>query len=70
MSAVAAAVLVLAGCTSAKDPGPTRPSPQQSPAPQGGTPPDQPESRDAPTSLLAWAPATSAWRLTPAGLLG
>ena len=49
-------LLAVAGCTSAQDPGPSTPSPQQSPAPQGGTP-DQPVRLDAQQSLLEWVPA-------------
>jgi hypothetical protein len=56
---VATAVLALAGCTSEKDPGPPRPSPQQPPAPQGGTP-DRPAALDPETSLLEWVPAPGA----------
>lgn len=50
---------MLTGCTTEKDPGPDRPSPQESPAPQGGTP-DQPVVLDATTSLLEWVPAPGA----------
>jgi hypothetical protein len=53
---VAAAALAATGCSSDKDPGPTRPSPQQSPAPQGGTA-DQPVALAADRSLLEWVPA-------------
>jgi len=59
---VAGVCLVLlagAGCTSEHDPGPTTPSPQQSPAPQGGTP-DQPVALDAKQSLLEWVAAPGA----------
>ncbi len=56
---LAVATLTLAGCTSDKDPGPSRPTAQTSPAgeaPEGGTP-DQPAPIEATTSLLEWVPA-------------
>jgi hypothetical protein len=56
---VAATALVLTGCTSEKDPGPEKPSPQQSPAPQGGTP-DRPVALEASASPLEWVPAPGA----------
>src|SRR3954449_6939789 len=59
LAAVAGAVLVLTGCTTEKDPGPEEPSPQQSPAPQGGTA-DQPAPLPTTTSLLEWVPAPGA----------
>lgn len=50
---VTASLLALAGCTSENDPGPVKPSPQQPPAPQGGTA-DQPVPLSAAKSLLEW----------------
>ena len=55
-AAVAVTVLTLAGCTSDKDPEPAKPTAQESPAPEGGTP-DQPVSVEATTSLMEWVPA-------------
>ncbi len=56
--ALAVTVLALAGCTTEKDPGPAKPSPQgsASPAPEGGTP-DRPASIEATTSLMQWVTA-------------
>jgi hypothetical protein len=59
VAGVCLVLLAVAGCASEKDPGPSRPSPQQSPAPQGGTP-DQPVALDAGRSLLEWVPAPGA----------
>jgi len=59
VAGVCLVLLAVAGCASEKDPGPSRPSPQQSPAPQGGTP-DQPVALDAEQSLLEWVPAPGA----------
>jgi hypothetical protein len=55
---LAVAALAVAGCTTEKDPGPVKPSPQSSasPAPAGGTP-DQPASIEATTSLMEWVAA-------------
>ena len=52
-------LLAVAGCTSEHDPGPPKPSPQQSPAPQGGTA-DLPVAPDATQSLLQWVAAPGA----------
>jgi hypothetical protein len=56
VAAVAAAVLALAGCSSENDPGPSEPTAQASPAPEGGTP-DQPTLIEPTRSLLEWVPA-------------
>jgi hypothetical protein len=55
----------LAGCTTEKDPGPSKPSAQSSasPAPEGGTP-DQPVSIEATTSLMEWVNAPGSVRNT------
>src|SRR5262245_44610754 len=52
-------LLALSGCTTEKDAGPPKPSPQQSPAPHGGTP-DQPVVLAAEQSLLEWTPVPGA----------
>src|SRR4051794_26357252 len=57
--ALVTALLAVAGCTDDNDPPPTRPSPQQSPAPEGGTA-DQPVALAATKSLLEWRPAPGA----------
>ena len=58
---LAVALLVLAGCSSDKDPGPSEPSAQSSAAPalEGGTP-DQPAPIEATRSLMEWVPAPGA----------
>jgi hypothetical protein len=59
VAVVASAVLALTGCSSEKDPGPETPSPQASPAPEGGTA-DQPVPLTATKSLLDWRSAPGA----------
>jgi hypothetical protein len=59
VAVLAAAALALAGCTSEKDPGPEQPTPQESPAPEGGTA-DEPVPLAATKALLVWRPAPGA----------
>jgi|tagenome__1003787_1003787.scaffolds.fasta_scaffold20985259_8 hypothetical protein len=56
---LAVVALTLTGCTSEKDPGPLKPSPQQPPTPEGGTP-DPPAAVGATTSLTEWVAAPGA----------
>jgi hypothetical protein len=58
-TALAVALLTLASCSSDKDSAPSKPTAQESPAPEGGTP-DQPAPIEATESLMEWVPAPGA----------